>query len=222
LSLGLLLACFSLPLFNKHKLEFHDRLFCTLHGPSPYFFLYLLLLQILLKCTGCPSQLHYFAWKLVKQEKDSGVQGGTLLLEIFLGSSNISKVERVSVPILTDEVSLETISFFLVANSLLVLMSSLKANSLLITGKMFANIPSLHDDAIDMAQKISNLWFGCVFLEGVGNIGSWHAKNALKCLCLFSAFFPKIAWQMSKAKEAFDFLGRKWSKLWVNAALNCI
>jgi len=168
LPLRLLLACFSLPLFNKHKLEFHDRLFCTLHGPSPYFFLYLLLLQILLKCTGCPSQLHYFAWKLVKQEKDSGVQGGTLLLEIFLGSSNVLKVERVSVPVLTDAVNLETVSFFLVANSLLVLMSSLKANSLLITGKMFANIPSLHADTIDMAQKIIDLVVWMCFLGGGG------------------------------------------------------
>ncbi len=100
---------------------------------------------------------------MVKQEKDSGVQGGTLLLEIFLGSSNVSKV-----PILTDAVSLETISYFLVANSLFVLMSSLKANSLLITGKMFANIPSLHADTIDMAQKIIDLVVWMCFLGGGG------------------------------------------------------
>jgi hypothetical protein len=125
-------------------------------------------------CKSCQNvqvvQANYviFAWKMVKQEKDSGVQGGTLLLEIFLGSSNISKVERVSVPILTDEVSLETISFFLVANSLLVLMSSLKANSLLITGKMFANIPSLHADEIDMAQKNIEFVVWMCFLGGGG------------------------------------------------------
>jgi hypothetical protein len=91
------------------------------------------------------------------------MQGGTLLLQIFLGSSYISKVERVSVPVLTDTVSLKPVSFFLVANSLFVLMSSLKANGLLITGKMFANIPSLHTDTIDMAQKIINLMVGMRF-----------------------------------------------------------
>jgi hypothetical protein len=104
-----------------------------------------------------------FARKLVEHEKDSRMQGGTLLLQIFLGSSYISKVERVSVPVLTDTVSLKPVSFFLVANSLFVLMSSLKANGLLITGKMFANIPSLHTDTIDMAQKIINLMVGMRF-----------------------------------------------------------
>jgi len=120
-------------------------------------------------CKSCQNaqavQANYIviAWKLGEQEKDSGVQGGTLLLEIFLGSSNVSKV-----PILTDAVSLETISYFLVANSLFVLMSSLKANSLLITGKMFANIPSLHADMIDMAQKIIDLMVWMCFFGGGG------------------------------------------------------
>jgi hypothetical protein len=103
------------------------------------------------------------AWKQAEQEKNSGMQRGTLLLQTFLGSSNILKVEGVSITILIDAVSLETISFFLVANSLFVLMSSLKANSLLITGKMFTNIPSLHANMTDMAQKIINLVVGMHF-----------------------------------------------------------
>jgi hypothetical protein len=46
-------------------------------------------------------------------------------------------------------------------------------------------------------RGLSILWLGCIFLGGVESIGSWQEKDALKCLCLFSAFFPNILWHMS-------------------------
>jgi hypothetical protein len=92
-----------------------------------------------------------FAQKLVKKDKDSGVHQQSLFLQIFLGAEALMVA------------CMRAISFFLVANSLLVLISSLKANCLFISGKMLTKIPSPHTDTIYSAPKLSILWSGEFF-----------------------------------------------------------
>jgi hypothetical protein len=67
-------------------------------------------------------------------------------------------------------------------------MMALKA--LFVTGSMGSKIPRHHTHPVNMAQKVIYLEVRVAFFDGVGNIGSWQAKNALKCLCHFSNFFP--------------------------------
>jgi len=100
------------------------------------------------------------------------MKGGHFHLRYFFGAATLQKKNCKCIHFL-NSFCLEAISLILVANILLVLMLPLKSNYLLISGYMSAISHASMFTQFTCPKKLSTLWFGRLFLDGVGNIGSW-------------------------------------------------
>ena len=133
-------------------------------------------------------------------------RGEHFLSMYFLQQQHISKIKSVSVPVLWECICKEAISFLFVTNPLFVcMMVSLETNCLFITRQISPHVLCCYCNGLNPGKEGIYFKMRGVDFGGTCFKGFWIAKNVLKCLCLFFAFFPNTS-----AHRSFPFTRSLW------------
>ena len=101
------------------------------------------------------------------------------------------KVESISVPLVTQCITLKTISFTFIRDPQLCTVSPLETNGLLVDRDNSPTLPCRHTNPFIHSRKGLTFQFGYSDDDGFGFIGSCTNKNLKKCLWRHVAFGPK-------------------------------